>query len=369
MLKRIKSIFSRTDYKLFLLMFSLSTVGVLSIYSAGYDPSLGEVEPYYEKQTMWLALSVIAFFVFSSINYSKLILYSIYIYALGILLLIIVEITGLVGMGAQRWLSIGPLTIQPSEVFKIIWVITLGKIFMDFDGQSFGIIKIVKKSLLLIPPFFLVFLQPDLGTAMTYFIVWSSVILFFGIKRKTFIIIIISLLCIAPLAWSNLRDYQKDRVLTFLNPENDPFGSGYHVIQSKIAIGSGGITGKGYLKGTQSHLRFIPERHTDFIYSVINEEFGLIGGFCVVILFFLLLLRILSISSQQKDAGGKVIAFAVASYIFFQFMINSYMTVGMMPIVGIPMPFISYGGSSLLSFYSMLGIVNSIHIRKWRGID
>ena len=369
MLKRIKIVFSRTDYKLFLLVFALSTVGVLSIYSAGYDPSLGEVEPYYERQTMWLAISVVAFFVLSFINYSKLILYSIYIYSFGILLLLIVEITGFVGMGAQRWISVGPLTIQPSEVFKIIWVITLGKIFMDFDGQPFGLLKILKKSLLLIPPFLLVFLQPDLGTAMTYFIVWASTILFFGVKRKTFIIIVISLLCVAPIAWGSLRDYQKDRVLTFLNPENDPFGRGYHVIQSKIAIGSGGISGKGYLKGTQSHLRFIPERHTDFIYSVINEEFGLLGGFSVVVLFFLLLLRILSISSQQKDAGGKIITFAVASYIFFQFMINSYMTVGMMPIVGIPMPFLSYGGSSLLSFYSMLGIVNSIHIRKWRGID
>jgi len=369
MLKQIRQIFLRTDYKMLFYVLLLSIMGVFAIYSAGYDPSTKEVQLYYQKQIIWLVLGVIIFFITSFVNYSKLIRFSLIIYIFGILLLIAVDLSGYIGMGARRWIGIGSLKIQPSELFKIIWVITLAKIFIDFDSNSFNILKIIKKSILLIPPFFLVFIQPDLGTALTYFIVWSAIILILGVRRKTLFFIVLAVLIITPIGWNKLHDYQQDRITAFFNPEQDPFGSGYHVIQSKIAVGSGGLYGKGYLKGTQSHLRFIPERHTDFIYSVINEEFGIFGGTVILIMFLLLIGRILDTAIHHKEAGGKILALAVAVYIFFQFMINSYMTLGLMPVVGIPMPFVSYGGSSLLSFYAMLGIVNSIYIRRWRLND
>ena len=165
-----------------------------------------------------------------------------------------------------------------------------------------------------------------------------------------------------------MKDYQKKRVITFLNPEKDPFGAGYHVIQSKIAIGSGGLTGKGFLHGTQSHLNFLPERHTDFIFSLINEEFGLMGGAIIILLFGMLIYRILSIGNTLKEPTAKVLCVAVASFIFFQFFVNAAMVLGLMPVVGIPMPFMSYGGSSLLTIMSMLGMVNSASMRRYDNI-
>jgi rod shape determining protein RodA len=271
-------------------------------------------------------------------------------------------------MGAQRWLNIGGFRFQPSEFYKIIWCIVLARIFRDFSFEKLGFITIFKKVTLLIPPFLLIFFQPDLGTALIFVAVWGIVLLFRGVKRSTFLVGFTSILIAIPILWSHMKGYQKKRVITFLDPEKDPFGAGYHVIQSKIAVGSGGIFGKGFLQGTQSHLNFLPERHTDFIYSLINEEFGLIGGGIVILLFILLIYRVLTISMQVKEPVAKLICISVVAFIFFQFYVNAAMTLGLMPVVGIPMPFISYGGSSLLTFMSMLGIVNSIAMRKYDAV-
>lgn len=369
MFQKIKKYFAETDYWMLCLAAVLSAVGIIAIYSAGYDPSTGAVQNYYSRQMLWFAMGICIFFVVSFISYKKIIRFAPFIYGLGVLFLIMVLISGHIGMGAQRWLGIGPLRLQPSEIFKTIWVITLAWLFMDFDDRKFNIIKIFKKSLLLVPPFLLVFLQPDLGTSATYLVIWGCIILILGISRATFIIALVLMAVVGPVMWTHMHDYQKKRVITFINPEHDPFGAGYHIIQSKIGVGSGGVDGKGYLKGTQSHLRFIPERHTDFIYSVINEEFGLIGGSAILVLFVILLLRIFQTGTRSKEPAAKILCAAVACYIFFQFIINSYMTVGMMPIVGIPMPFVSYGGSSLMSFYTMLGLVNSVYIRRFTGSE
>lgn len=365
MFQKIKKYLMITDYWMFSFALILSILGIFAIYSAGYDPSTGNVEDYYSRQILWLFVGVVMFFITSFINYKSIVRYTFFIYGAGILVLAIVLVSGYIGMGAQRWLSIGPLRLQPSELFKIVWIITLAWLFMDFDENKFNILRILKKSIFLIPPFFLVFLQPDLGTSMTYLIIWGWIILILGVKRSVFIIAIVSMLIVLPILWSHMHDYQKKRVVTFINPEHDPFGAGYHIIQSKIGVGSGGIDGKGYLKGTQSHLRFIPERHTDFIYSVINEEFGLIGGSIILILFIILVIRIFMTSLNTKEPASKILCVAVGGYIFFQFIINSYMIVGMMPVVGIPMPFVSYGGSSLISFFIMLGLVNSVYIRRF----
>jgi rod shape determining protein RodA len=268
-------------------------------------------------------------------------------------------------MGAQRWLSLGSFRIQPSEFFKIIWVIILVRIFNDFNKDRLGIVKIFVKSFLLIPPFVLVFLQPDLGTAGLYVLLWGIVLLFRGIKIRTLITLAVLGIVLLVAVWGNLHDYQRARVMTLINPASDPFGSGYHIIQSKVAIGSGGLFGKGFLKGTQSQLNFLPEKHTDFVFSVICEEFGFVGGILLIFLFLMLFYRIIQIALITKEVNAKLLCYSVVSLIFLQTFINMAMTVGLVPVVGIPMPFISYGGSAMITFSSLIGIVNSVSIRRF----
>lgn len=353
------------DIPLFIVIILLLTVSIVAIYSASYVPVTDTFRSFYIKQIYWSIIGLGAFFFFSFINYKTVVKWSYVLYVLGIVVLIIVLFKGHIGMGAQRWINIGGFRFQPSEFYKVIWVLVVARIFRNFTIEKLGFVMIFKKVILLIPPFLLIFLQPDLGTALIFLAVWGIVLLFRGVKRGTFIICLSAFLVIVPILWTQMKDYQKRRVITFINPEKDPFGAGYHVIQSKIAVGSGGIYGKGYLNGTQSHLNFLPERHTDFIYSLINEEFGLIGGGVVLLLFAVLIYRILSISILTKEPIAKLICITVVAFIFFQFYVNVAMTLGLMPVVGIPMPFISYGGSSLLTFMSMLGLVNSIAMRKY----
>lgn len=369
MFQKIKKYFIETDYVLFAAALLISAIGVIAIYSSGYNPVTGEADAYYKRQLMWLSLGVISFFIMSYVNYRKVIRMAPLIYILGLLMLLLVLVLGHIGMGAQRWIGIGPIRVQPSEIFKTVWIITLAWVFMDFDGVPMGIVKIIKKSWILIPPFMLVFLQPDLGTSLTYVAVWGLVILILGVKKEVFLIAVVLIAVLIPVAWMNMYEYQQDRVKIFFGIIEDEKGIGWHSKQSKVAVGSGGINGKGFLGGTQSHLNFLPESHTDFIFSVINEEKGLIGGSVVTVLFLFLLFRIFSISIKHKEASGKILTMAAACYVFFQFIVNAGMTVGLVPVVGIPMPFVSYGGTSLLSFFTMLGIVNSVNLRQYSITD
>ncbi len=365
MFAKFKKYFLETDYILFSIVLVLACIGILFIYSAGYNPFTNETDNFYKKQLVWLGLGILSFFVMSYINYRQLVRIVPFLYTAGIILLVAVVLMGFINMGAQRWIGIGPLRIQPSEIFKIIWVLTLAWLFMDFDGKKMGLLTIIKKSWMLLPPFLLVYEQPDLGTALTYVAVWGILLLILGVKRSVLLIALIAALIIIPVGWNHLHDYQKNRLLVFAGILQDKKGDGYHAEQSKVAVGSGGIYGKGFLGGTQAHLNFLPEGHTDFIYSVINEEQGLIGGTIIILLFISLLYKILSIAVRTKEAAGKIIAICVACYIFFQFIVNAGMTVGILPVVGVPMPFVSYGGTSLLSFFTMIGIVNSIHLRRY----
>lgn len=369
MFAKLKKYFIKTDFVLLGLALTLSIIGIFAIYSAGYNPVTELANDFYKKQSTWLLLGFAAFFIVSYIDYSKFIRFTPYIYLFGLVLLLIVLILGHTNMGAQRWIGIGSLKVQPSEVFKIIWVFTLGWLFMDFNGQRMGLITIFKKMLILIPPFILVFLQPDLGTSLTYVAIWGLVVLILGVKMQVYITFLLAILIILPVGWVNLHDYQKNRVKVFLGIIEDERGLSWHSTQSKVAIGSGGISGKGFLGGTQAHLNFLPESHTDFVFAVINEEKGLIGGTVVIVLFLLLLFRIFSISMRATEPAGKIIAIAVGCYIFFQFVVNAGMTVGLVPVVGIPMPFVSYGGTSILSFFIMLGLLNSIHLRRYTLTD
>lgn len=353
------------DFVLFLTMVIVTSIGVVAIYSAGYDPVTESVKNYYTRQVYWLVIGYGLFFFFSAIGHKKLVKYAYVIYFLGLMVLLAVLIMGHVGMGARRWISIAGLRLQPSEMFKFVWVIFLARLYIELGCEKHGMIGIMRKFVWVLPPFALVFLQPDLGTAGTFIAIWGMLLLLIGIKRITLIVIIVSVVLAAPVLWSQMKPYQKQRVKTFINPEQDPFGSGYHVIQSKIAIGSGGLTGKGFLKGTQSHLKFIPERHTDFIFSVIAEEFGLVGSLVIISLFMIMLLRIMRISLNAKEPAGKLICIGASGFLFFQVYVNLAMTAGIMPVVGIPMPLVSYGGSSLLTFMSMLGLVNGVAMRRF----
>lgn len=365
MFAKFKKYLLETDYVLLATVLCLAGIGIFSIYSAGYNPYTGETDSFYKRQLMWLMLGVMSFFIMSYINYRKIVRLTPFIYGIGIILLLIVLILGHIKMGAQRWIGVGSFRLQPSELFKIIWVISLAWLFMDFNGRPLSLLKIIQKSWMLIPPFFLVFSQPDLGTALTYVAVWGMLLLMLGVKRHVFVTALIAIAVIVPIGWNNLHDYQQTRVKVFLGLVQDKQGDGYHAEQSKVAVGSGGITGKGFLGGTQAHLSFLPESHTDFIFAVFNEEQGLIGGTIVILLFLFLIFKIFSIAIKTKETAGKLIAMGVGCYIFFQFIINAGMTVGMVPIVGIPMPFVSYGGTSLLSFFTMIGLVNSIHLRRY----
>jgi len=353
------------DYILFFQTVLLLFLGIMAIYSASYNLQLHQAGDYYLKQVFWSIIGIILFLVFSFISYKRLISWAAPIYTLGVIFLIYVLIFGDVSMGAKRWIDIGGFSLQPSEFFKVVWVITLGRVFKDIGMKNLSFSHILKKFVPTIPPLLLIFLQPDLGTAVIFLAIWGIVLLYRGITKYTFFAVLAILLVSIPVIWANMHDYQRERVITFLNPEADPFGSGYHVIQSKIAVGSGGLAGKGYLKGTQSHLKFLPEKHTDFIFSVIGEEFGLMGASVILLAFLSLLARILYVSAYSKEPTAKVMCVAVFAFIFFQFFVNASMVVGIMPVVGIPMPFISYGGSSLVTFMSMLGIVNSIAMRKY----
>lgn len=365
MLKLNSKHIENIDWLLTFIVVALLVVSVIAIYSAGYDPETGVSKSFYQKQIYWSFIGLATYLFFSLIGHRRMVKFGYVFYVIGLLALIVVLMKGYIGMGSRRWIAFGSLRIQPSEIFKFIWVLTLSRIFIDMDGIKLGLFDILKKSILIIPPFILIFLQPDLGTAGTFFIIWGMVLMVVGIQRATFIMIIVSMLLAMPVMWAKMKPYQKKRVITFLNPEKDPFGSGYHVIQSKIGIGSGGLTGKGYLKGTQSHLKFIPERHTDFIFSVVAEEFGLMGAGVIIILFLFLILRIIFVSVNAREPAGKIICVATASFVFFQFFVNVSMTIGMMPVVGIPMPLVSYGGSSLVTFMAMFGLVNGVSMRRF----
>ena len=363
MWKEIKAYFKCQDYFLLIIIICFALISCVAIHSATYNNN----ELYYVKQLHLFGFGLVVYFFISLIGYKKLTDFAPVFYILGCVMLLCVLYFGVTEMGATRWLKIGPQKAQPSEFFKVAWILMLTWVFSDLEPGRLGLIKLLKKFIWVIPPFLLVYKQPDLGTASTYLAVWGLMALFLGIRRYIIIMFFVIGIISAPIAWTHLEEYQQNRLINFIFPDKDPGGGGYQAIQSRITIGSGGLTGKGYLKGTQSHLNFIPERHTDFIYAVINEEFGFAGGLTVILLFLVLMGRIVYIATQFKEAEGKLICVGAAALIFYQFFINISMTVGIAPVVGVPLPFISYGRSSLLTFITLVGLVNAVYAAKCRN--
>jgi rod shape determining protein RodA len=347
----------RIDFSLILTTVTLIFIGLVMISSAsGNHFSSPEVR----RQFTYFIIGFLLLVLFTAIDYEFWGRTYKYIFALNIVLLTAVMIFGHTVKGAQRWVSLGPLgTFQPSETAKLATIITLAKILTM--NEAWKIRDILKAGLYVAIPWLLILIQPDLGTALVLIAVSLALFYMAGVKPWILFSTMLAGLLAAPFV---LKDYQKRRLLTFINPEGDPEGSGWNLIQAKIAIGSGKIWGKGIFLGTQNQLNFVPEHSTDFIFTVIGEELGMVGAAGILLLYFYLLWQGLSIARSSRDSFGTLLAVGIVAMLGFHIMVNIGMTLGIMPVAGIPLPFISYGGSSLLTNMMAIGILGSIYFRR-----
>jgi rod shape determining protein RodA len=355
------------DWGLMALIFLIGMVGLGILYSAlTAGNETGAIHILFKKQMIWMGAGFIVMMIILVIDFRNLDKMNLFIYTICVGLLISVILFGQLGGGSRRWLLIGFVRIQPSELMKIALIISLASVYAaSISNTGFNFRKLIKPAVLCVIPFVLIVNQPDLGTGLLLLLIAGSMTLFVKVERK--VLYTVSGICIAaaPLLWYGLKAYQKSRILTFLNPDRDPLGAGYHIIQSKIAIGSGMLTGKGFLKGTQNALSFLPEHHTDFILSVLAEEWGLMGCSILLLLYFILLFWGLNIAYNCRNMFGSILAFGITTMIFWQIFINIGMVMGLMPVVGVPLPLVSYGGSSVITNMVGFGILLNISMRNF----
>lgn len=354
------------DWLLLFLILGICTAGLLNIYSAGYSLRHLPQEPYYIKQLKWVILGFFFMIFTFSIDYRTISRYAYLIYVISILLLIAVFLSGKTAQGAQRWIVLAGFTFQPSELIKLSLILALARFFEDrgLDGPC-RLRDLLIPFLLMAVPFALILKQPDLGTALMLFFIFTSIVLFIGIQWRSLLLAGLGFLLTTPLGWYLLKDYQKERLFTYLTPERDPLGAGYHTIQSIIAVGSGGLTGKGFLQGSQTQLKFLPERQTDFVFSVLAEEWGFIGAMTILTMFFLLISLGLRISAGSRDLNGAIISFGVTAFIALAVLVNISMALGILPVVGVPLPFLSYGGSSTVVLMTGVGLLMNVGVRRF----
>lgn len=362
---RSKISVKRLDFGLLMAAVILMIFGIVSIASATHFEFWGnEDQTWYVKRQGWFILGSLSVAWFSlRFDYRFLKEISPMIYGLTVLLLLLVMFVGQSALGAQRWLQIGPISIQPSEFAKLAMIIVLGAFLADKVNRLKYWSDILPVFLVVGIPAALVLKQPDLGTALVFFGILMGTIFVAGIPWKKLGILFGGALLALPVFWHFLHDYQKSRLLVLLDPMRDPLGAGYHVIQSQIAVGSGRFFGKGLFYGPQSQLNFLPENHTDFIFSVVGEELGFIGSAFLILVYGYLLYRSLRIAGEARDDFGMMLATGIASMWAFQLLVNVGMTIGVMPVTGIPLPFVSYGLSSLLTNIAGLAILQNIYIR------
>ena len=364
---RLKRIFGGFDGPLLLAMTLLAAVGLVAMYSAGYDHGTRFVD---HGRNMLLALAVL--FVVAQVPPQKLQQLAVPLYAAGLVLLVATAVFGITRKGATRWLALGPLVIQPSEVLKIATPLMLAWWFQKREAQA-RLFDFVVAAVLLLVPVALVIKQPDLGTALLILAGGLYVIFFAGLSWKLVLpalavgavgiaalVIAADAICQPGVDWVVLRDYQRQRVCTLLDPTKDPLGAGFHIIQGMIAIGSGGLAGKGFMQGTQTHLEFIPERTTDFIFAAFSEEFGLAGVLVLLACFVFLIFRGLMIAAEAPTVFTRLLAGAVSMSFFTYAFVNMGMVSGILPVVGVPLPFVSYGGTAMVSLGLGLGILMSV---------
>ncbi len=362
------------DWILFLVVCILSLIGITTIYSATntftFKTGTLTTLPYYIKQMIWVGIGIVGLFLVLFVDYKKLGKHSYFIYGISLILLILVLFIGKSGMGAQRWFSLGPVSFQPSEITKLFLIISLAWFLSEEQSGPMRLRDLLLPSFFfLFLPLFLVLKQPDLGTAVMILFIFTSMVIMAGVRWRSLLILILPAILTSPvwvkLFWNSLKDYQKARLLVFLNQDVDPLGVGYHISQSKIAIGSGKIFGKGYLSGTQGQLRFLPEKHTDFIFSIFAEEWGFLGGLILLAIYLFLIFWGIGIANKAKDRLGSLIAIGVVSMLSVYLIVNIGMTLGLMPVVGLPLPFISYGGTSVVTAFMSTGILMNVKMRRF----
>ena len=353
------------DYVLLTALLALATLSVLILYSAS-----GQDTGVVLRQAVRFGIGFSALFLLAQVPVTAYKRWGALPYLLGMLLLLLVLFVGDISKGAQRWLDLWVVQFQPSELLKLGMPMILCWLFTLDEKRPQGGKFVVALALLATPVFF-VALQPDLGTAVLIAVSGAFVIFLAGIRWRWIFSFLVGILLLLPVLWHSLRDYQKQRVFSFLDPESDPMGAGYHVMQSKIAIGSGGVWGKGWLRGSQSQLDFIPEQVTDFVFAVFAEEFGLIGSCVLVYLYLTIVFRGFMISIKTTNDFGKLLAAAVTLSFFLSFSVNMGMVSGLLPVVGVPLPLISYGGTSIVTLLASFGILMSIarHRQKIRFVD
>lgn len=357
----------RIDWNFAGVILALNVIGLINLYSATHGHADVGTDRLFVSQIFWLFVGWGVYFVMTLIDYQVFIRMSYVIYGLNLAALIAVFFFGKIALGAQRWLDFGFFSYQPSESMKLALVLLMSRI-MSYKSYPEGLgLKDLFVPLIFVTgiPFLVTAEQPDLGTAMMLFIIGCSILFFIKIQTKILAAVAFVLFLGGVGAWFfALHDYQRDRVYTFLDPGRDPRGKGYNSIQSKIAVGSGKVFGKGFRKGTQSQLEFLPERHTDFIYSVLSEEHGFIGSLTTIGLFATLFLLGVRIASQARDRAGAILTVGVLAILFWHQFINIAMVIGLLPIVGIPLPLLSYGGSNMLTTMMALGLISSVSYRK-----
>jgi rod shape determining protein RodA len=376
MLSIDRRLIAHFDWPLLGLTLIIPCLGLVVLYSAGYDPdSMSRFNgwvpeftqsPASAKQTIFLGIGFIAMLIGMSLSTNLLSKVSYVVYWICVILLLAVLVKGTVVNGSRRWLSFGGFNLQPAEPMKLGLILAMARYLSRNPPKrgGYGFLQLIMPALIVGLPVALIIDQPDLGSAMSVAGIGGIMIFFMGIQPRTLAIMISTALSGIYPAWLCLYPYQQRRVLTLFNPDADPLGSGYHIIQSKIAVGSGAFLGKGYFKGTQSQFEFLPEHTTDFVFSVLAEEWGFVGTIVVLLFYFLLLYRMLKVVQKSKDLFSSLIAFGIVSLLFFHTAINIGMVVGIFPVVGIPLPLFSYGGSSVLSSMFGIGIVMGVSMRR-----
>lgn len=358
--------FDAFDLRYVGLILAILGIGVLSIHSVTHDQG-GGIAPYYVKQLAWIGMGAAAFIVMWIWDYHQIARLAYPAYVLVLLMLLFVLSDGRMSKGAQRWIAMGPFSFQPSEFAKLVLILVLAQYYSKSPRVGW-LQRVIVPGLLMLPGLLLILKQPDLGSGLSFVAVYAAMLLMVGVRSQALGVILLFSVMLFPFVWEgvwgSLHDYQRQRIMAFVDPGYDPGGKGYHALQSKIAIGSGELTGKGLFGGTQSQLKFLPEGHTDFVFAVYAEEWGFIGVLVLLVLFIALMWLSLEIASKAKDQLGALLAVGIVSMLCFCVVINIGMTAGMFPIVGIPLPLVSYGGSATIMTMASLGLLLNVKRKR-----
>jgi rod shape determining protein RodA len=351
----------RINWGLVLVLSAIAGVGVLALYSAAG----GQFEPWAARHAARYGAALLLMLFVALIHPKVWLSLAWPIYIVAMLLLVAVDVAGKIGMGAQRWLVVGPLQIQPSEIAKVAVILVLARYYQGLTREQAGrFLYTLPPLLVILAPVGLVMVQPDLGTALMVLLGGAALLFVAGVRLWMFIAAAVGAIGCLPIAWSFMHEYQRKRVLTFLDPDRDPLGAGYHITQSKIAIGSGGLMGKGFLKGTQSALNFLPEKQTDFIFTTFVEEWGMVGACVLLALFALVLVWGFSIALRSQHHFGRLIALGVTAMMFLYVFINTAMVMGLLPVVGVPLPLVSNGGTAMVSVMFACGLLIGVNVHR-----